>query len=347
MDDLKSMEGFPTTTAEGFNSSTDGLPSAPASLQALHELKHVLEYILTPSPPVILVGLAIVFLVPLVVHWAISRGTPYTSLPSILLAGPPGGGKTALLTLLERGTAGAAATHTSQTPAAVELTASTDAGAATFREAARDDAPGAHAKFLLVDTPGHGKLRAGALGVVHHPDPNPKTGNPPMLDGKGAPVDGATPDQLRGVVFVLDAAALGDDAGDGLADAAHYLYEVLLGLQRRAGAGKTSRAPGPVPVLVAANKADLFTALPAALVRGRLEAELGRIRGSRRKGLLDSGVGADDVGSEEQDDWLGAYGTDKFAFAQMREFDVEVDVLGGSVLEGDVDKWWKWIVERI
>ena len=31
----------------------------------------------------------------------------------------------------------------------------------------------------------------------------------------------------------------------------------------------------------------------------------------------------------------------------MREFDIEVDIVSGTVLEGKVDKWWEWISERI
>ncbi|KAI5853663.1 P-loop containing nucleoside triphosphate hydrolase protein [Durotheca rogersii] len=294
-------------------------------------LKQLLEYILTPSGEIFVVGALIVLIVPILVHFYVVHTTPYTSLPSILLAGPPGGGKTALLALLERGGDRPPATHTSQAPQSVELTVSADRGAATFREAARADAPGAHRKFLLVDTPGHGKLRRHAADHLAAAGP-----------------------ALRGVVFVVDAAALddGDESPDGsapggLADAAAYLYDLLLALQRRTAAGRTSKTPDAVHVLVAANKLDLFTALPAALVRARLEAELGHLRQTRSRGLLGSGVGADEVGAEEHDVWLGQYGSEKFAFGQMREFDVEVDVVGGSVLDGKVDKWWDWISERI
>ncbi|KAI1410073.1 P-loop containing nucleoside triphosphate hydrolase protein [Hypoxylon sp. FL1857] len=281
-------------------------------------LKQFLEYILTPSGEVFIVGILIVFVVPILVHLYIAQSTPYTTLPSILLVGPPGGGKTSLLTLLERGDS-ATATHTSQIPQSIELTTSNDHGATTFREAARIDAPGAHRKFLLVDTPGHGKLR-----------------------NQHAMTQIAS-STLRGIVYVLDAASL----DDSLADTAAYLYDVLLALQKRTGAGKTSKTPNEIHVLIAANKLDLFTALPASLVKSNLEGELGRIRQSRSKGLLDSGVGVDEVGSEEQDDWLGQYGSEKFSFGQMREFDIEVDVIGGSVLEGKVDKWWDWISKRI
>lgn len=278
------------------------------------------EYILTPSAPVFIVGALIVFLVPLLVHIFVTRSTPYTNLPSVLLVGPPGAGKTALLTLLERGDGGAAATHTSQVPHAVELTVSTDAGVPlSFVEAAREDAPGTHKKFLLVDTPGHGKLRNFSMADV------------------------AAREGLKAVVFVVDAAALDEN----LPATADYLYDVLLALQKRMGVGKTSRAPRAIPVLLAANKADLFTALPASLVKSNLEAELARVRSHRSKGLLDSGAGADDGENDENDAWLGEYGSEKFAFSQMREFDIEVDIVSGSVLESKVEKWWEWISERI
>lgn len=309
----------------------------------MEDLKNAIVYLFTPSTPVITVGLLIVFILPILVHLFITRSTPYTSLPFILLAGPAGGGKTSLLTLLERGDT-AAETHTSQTAHAIELTVSTDAGATTFREAAREDAPGSHKKFFLVDTPGHGKLRGAAMAHLDKNDGKNKNKAAGKMQGQlQQQQQFGDSTMLRGILYVLDAAAL----DDSLADAATYLYDILLALQRRAGSGSSSRPPNAVHVLVAANKLDLFTALPASLVRSNLEAELARIRRSRSKGLLDSGVGVDEIGSEEQDNWLGAYGSEKFTFAQMREFDIEVDVLGGSVLEGNVDKWWDWISTRI
>ncbi|CAI4217590.1 unnamed protein product [Parascedosporium putredinis] len=159
--------------------------------------------------------------------------------------------------------------------------------------------------------------------------------------------DAIAESKTKAVVFLVDAAALAEH--DALSAAASYLYDVLLLLQKRTAGIKTSKIPSAVPLLVAVNKLDLFTALPPALVKASLEAEISRIRVSKSKGLLDSGVGTDDIGSEETDDWLGSYGTEKFTFDQMREFNVYVDVEGGNVL-GDgpgVGKWWAWIADKV
>lgn len=84
----------------------------------------------------------------------------------------------------------------------------------------------------------------------------------------------------------MDAASLAEEAG--LTDAAEYLHDVLLALQKRHTGAKTSKGPKDVPVLIASNKLDLFTALPPHLVRLQLEKALSSIRKSRAKGLKDS-----------------------------------------------------------
>ena len=156
-----------------------------------------------------------------------------------------------------------------------------------------------------MDIPGHGKLRPDALGRVHG--------------------DAMKKERVKGVVFVVDSTEVGGAGG--------YLHDVLLAMQR---------APGRKRVLVAANKGDLFTAMPAEGVRRELEGEIGRVRESRSRGLLDSGGEEEDV-----DGWVGEYGSDKFEFGQMEEFGVEVDVVGGSVLDGRADAWWEWITDSV
>ncbi|KAM3505620.1 hypothetical protein MY10362_002832 [Beauveria mimosiformis] len=283
--------------------------------------EQIVAFLMTPSWPVVLLGLLVVLGAPVLLHVVLSSSVTYIVPPVVLLLGPSGSGKTALQTLYERGGSTPAATRTSQSSQSVELHASTDAAKkTTYRN--HDESDGTYTKFLLVDTPGHGKLRNAALGKLRRAD------------------------KLRAVVFVVDAAALGEH--DVLAATAQYLHDALLVLQKKATTTVRDRR-GAVPVLVAANKMDLFTALPAAMVRANLEAEISRIRASRSKGLLDSGVGADELGAEEQDGWLGEYGADKFSFAQMHEFGIDVDVLPGTVMaeEPDADKWWWWIAQRI
>jgi signal recognition particle receptor subunit beta len=157
------------------------------------------------------------------------------------------------------------------------------------------------------------------------------------------------PQNLKGLIFVVDAATL-SPGDEGLRQTADYLHDVLLLLQKRMAGNKALKALKEIPVLIAANKMDLFTALPAALVKNTLEGEITKVRVSRSKGLLDSGIGIDEGADDEKDDWLGEMGSTDFKFAQMGEFDVSVEVIGGNVTGSEgptVDKWWNWIAERL
>ena len=177
-------------------------------------------------------------------------------------------------------------------------------------------------KYYLIDTPGHGKLRtSSALSYLSDPS-------------------------LRGVIFVVDSASL--DSGDAwiARDTAAYLHDVLLGLQRRKTGKGGSKAKGDVKVLVAANKQDLFTALPQGAVRQRLELEIERVRESRRRGLVT--VGEEEDAEVEGEDVLGGDGEEKFSFEILeQEFGIQVDVLGGAVKGEEagkgVRKWEEWI----
>ncbi|KAL2890384.1 Signal recognition particle receptor subunit beta [Ceratocystis lukuohia] len=311
----------------------EALQHIQEGIEALKEYsREAITWSLTPSYELFVVASFIVILIPLVLHYIVVKATPYTTLPSIVLAGPCNAGKTALLTLFENNKA-AAETHTSLLSTSVEFTASTKASARDDH-LQKNDVSGQHTKFLIVDTPGHPKLRA--IAGDQMTSLNPK---------KAADADSV----VKGIVFMVDASALSEP--EILGPTAEYLYEILMLLQRRAASSKSSRPPPAVPVLIAANKMDLFTASPAAMVKAQLEMELSRIRSSRSKGLLDSGADSMDVNADDQDSWLGAYGTsnEKFTFSQMLEFDIDIDVIGGNVV-GDgpgVNKWWSWMVERI
>lgn len=103
-------------------------------------------------------------------------------------------------------------------------------------------------------------------------------------------------------------------------------------------------------VLIAANKLDLFTALPASLVKKNLQAEITKIRATRAKGLLDSAVSME--GEDDEKEWLGEGGEGSFDFQQMEESGVEVDIVGGNVTgkgeeKAHVDEWWSWIAQQM
>ncbi|KAH8671991.1 signal recognition particle receptor beta subunit-domain-containing protein [Tricladium varicosporioides] len=281
--------------------------------------------LMTPSPFALIIAVLLALTIPIFLHSVVFKASGLTQLPSILLIGPSGSGKTSLLTLFERGT-NPAQTHTSQSPISVEchLPVGTTANSDKYRST-NDPANLIHKKFLLIDTPGHGKLRHHALDNLTNPQ------------------------NLKGIIFLVDAATL--SAGDeGLRSTADYLHDVLLMLQKRMESkNKAAKRLKEIPMLIAANKMDLFTALPAALIKSSLETEISRVRTSRSKGLLDSGIGMEDD-SEEKDDWLGEVGSKDFKFNQMEEFDILVEVSGGNVSGGDgpmVERWWKWIAERL
>jgi signal recognition particle receptor subunit beta len=190
-------------------------------------------------------------------------------------------------------------------------------------------------KYQIKDTPGHGKLR--------------DTQAISQLQSMLYPKKGRS--NLRGIIFVLDAALMSDSA-EALRDAASYLHQVLLILQKRAlGKGTSSRkVAAEVSVLVAVNKQDLFTALPPGSVRDRLEAEIERIRKSKGKGILDADVSSGT--NSEEEEMLGgddSYGVFSFKLLE-EEVGIKVDVVGGAVkgdneadAEAGIRKWEEWI----
>ena len=129
-------------------------------------------------------------------------------------------------------------------------------------------------------------------------------------------------------------------------DTAAYLHDVLLALQRRKTGKGGSKAKGEIRVLVAANKQDLFTALPQGTVRERLEGEIERVRGSRRRGLVT--VGEEEGAEVESDDVLAGDGEESFSFEILQqEFAIQIDVLGGATKGEEagkgVQRWEEWI----
>ena len=162
--------------------------------------------------------------------------------------------------------------------------------------------------------------------------------------------------ELAGVIFVIDAASADISSSSTSAsidgshrdgakkkgnssfnDAASYLHDSLLILQKKEN----------IPVLIAANKSDLFTAVPVSAAKAALEREITAVRRTRTSGLLDSAVGADDAVNE---DWLGDENDGDFTFEQLRNVDVPVEVLAGNVVGSDgpgINDWWNWIAAQM
>ncbi|KAF2125046.1 P-loop containing nucleoside triphosphate hydrolase protein [Dothidotthia symphoricarpi CBS 119687] len=281
---------------------------------------------LSPNLSTIFISLLVAIVLPILLHTFLYRKVTPTNLPTFLLVGPSGSGKTAFTTLTERNTV--TQTHTSTAPLTVEaLLPSPHVPASSHYRSAGDPAYERSRRFLLLDTPGHGKLRHFATAQL------------------------ANPAHVKGIIFVVDAAAIAEEAG--LNEAASYLHDVLLSLQKRYTESKTSKGPKEIPVLVAANKMDLFTALPASLVKVQLEKAISEVRNSRAKALRDAGAalsgGEDEV--DEEKEWLGEGGEGAFEFEQMREIGTNVGVLGGNVVSGkeggDVNAWWAWVGEQL
>jgi len=107
---------------------------------------------------------------------------------------------------------------------------------------------------------------------------------------------------LRGIIFLLDAAAASEEAGlaerpstsrpaAGAAEALHGRQDV--------------QEPEEMPVLVAANKLDLFTALPPNSSGSRWRRRSRMCGGQRRRAEgLGRRIGEED-GVEDERDWLG------------------------------------------
>ncbi|OJJ50457.1 hypothetical protein ASPZODRAFT_173502 [Penicilliopsis zonata CBS 506.65] len=290
----------------------------------------VLTNLLDGNPIAIAVAIVIAFGLPVLLHMIFFRAAASPPLRNFLLLGPSGGGKTALFSLLESKSSRIPKpeplTHTSQTSTltTVALPATVTAASNRYRsvnDSSLLDISKNPVRYRVRDTPGHGKLRE-SQGLSQLRE---------MTQSKEAR------ERLRAVVFMVDAAALSEE--EALRDTATYLHDVLFVLQKRAlDKGKSAaKVAAEVPVLVAANKQDLFTALPAGSVREKLEAEIERVRKFRSKGLMDASAGSGETGGE--DEILGNdEGQEKFTFKLLE------DEVGSNAERGSgVRKWEEWI----
>ncbi|GAB7362977.1 hypothetical protein MBLNU230_g3272t1 [Neophaeotheca triangularis] len=309
-------------------------PSPPPS----YDWQQLATTLLSPTPTIIALTLVTALTLPILFHLYLYHTAPSqtgSNLPTILLAGPSNSGKTTLLTLLATGSP--SETHTSQTPqsALCKLPQTLRSKADRYRSE-NDTSARERPQFLLLDTPGHGKLRHHAFAALADPASSKQP-------------EPAAVRNLRGLVFVADSAACATQAG--LTATAEYLHHLLLRLQKRHTRHPGSKPPAPVPVLVAAGKQDVFTALPAGLVGRRLEEEVGRVRESRSRGVVGVEGEGEAGAAEDEAEWLGEFGEGRaFEFRELEQFGVEVRVVGGSGRgEGEsgvgVQGWWDWIAE--
>ncbi|KAJ5660254.1 hypothetical protein N7507_006705 [Penicillium longicatenatum] len=290
----------------------------------------------------IAIAIAVLFTfgVPVLLHILFFQAVASPPSSNFLLLGPSGSGKTAFTTLLEAKSSPASkkshSTHTSQSSTFVSVTLPPAVPTASNRyrsvnDPSLKDAARNPIRYQVKDTPGHGKLRASqGIAALHS-----------MAGSKDLKT------KIRGVLFMVDTAALVDEAT--LRDTATYLHDVLLVLQKRELKKSSTKRSMEIPVLVAANKQDLFTALPPGSVREKLEAEIDRIRKSKTRGLMDASA---DTGLDTEEEVLGnddAQGVFSFKLLE-NETGVKVEVVGGAV-KGDseeeygsgVRRWEEWI----
>ncbi|KAI5781218.1 signal recognition particle receptor beta subunit-domain-containing protein [Geopyxis carbonaria] len=251
---------------------------------------------LNPSPVLAITIALCIFSLPLVLHFFIFRSDSRTHLPIYLLLGPAGTGKTAIMTSFAS-PGSLPETRTSQAPLSLPASIPATLSASSKFRSTSDTSLSSHLPFLLQDSPGHGKLRPLALDLLTTPD-------------------------IRGLIFVCDA-----NSAD-FRDTAEFLYSALLTVQRLQE--KRERAGKEFRVLVACNKSDLFTALPATKVRALLEGEMGKVADARSRGIV--GVGKEE---EEGEEVLGGSG-EGFKFDELEEAGVVVEFVGGCVKD---DGW--------
>ena len=257
-----------------------------------------LTRLLSGDPLVILVAVLITFSLPVLMHVYFYTASETASLtPTFLLLGPSGAGKTSLLSLLQSASAedppSLSPTRVSQISSrstTLTLPASIPLGSNKYRSE-NDDYSFVATRYNLRDTPGHGKLRL-SQGLRYLSDPS-----------------------LRGLIYMVDAASFEGADNTNARDTATYLHDVLLRLQKRGRVkqGK-KKLRNDIPVLVAANKQDLFTALPPGAVRERLETDIERVRRSKSRGLVT--VGTDET--EDPEESLGGDGEERFTFKMLK-----------------------------
>lgn len=134
--------------------------------------------------------------------------------------------------------------------------------------------------------------------------------------------------KVYGIIFLIDSSI----DPKKLSKSAHFLYEILLVSERR---------PGGIDILIGCNKSDLFSSRQSTKIKEILEQEIDAIRKLNASTI--SKVDSDINGVEEEFSDLGQSISSTFKFDQLEG---SIDVISGSVLKKNIEKWECWIDER-
>ncbi|EWC47028.1 hypothetical protein DRE_03790 [Drechslerella stenobrocha 248] len=268
------------------------------------------------SLPILILSLLAVVLIPVILARTLSSRSQSGPSSSFLIAGPRDSGKTSFCLYLQEKSL--VATQTSTVSATVKLPTSVlEQSSSEDGETSLPEETGSHS-FHVKDTPGHPKLRSQALTSIN-------------LSTKSC----------IGIIYMLDSAVLSSQPR--FTDTVEYLYELLLVIQKQYASLSDSSTgpPDPTKLLIACNKNDLFTALPSAKISSLLQTELGRMKETKRKGLLNAGAGEDD--DEDLDRVLGDDNSNQVTWDGLREVGIEVSVQSGSIKRRALDGWKGWM----
>ncbi|CAO3669533.1 unnamed protein product [Umbelopsis ramanniana] len=127
----------------------------------------------------------------------------------------------------------------------------------------------------------------------------------------------------RGIIFVVDSTTVGRSART----TAEYLYDVL---------ANQHTTKSRIPIIIACNKTDLFTALPTSKIQTLLEAEINRLRATRS-----AAVEQQESSGDATAEYLGYEGQD-FKFEHLEN---DVTLIGCSVENGELNSITEWIAD--
>ncbi|CCH43118.1 Translation initiation factor IF-2 [Wickerhamomyces ciferrii] len=132
--------------------------------------------------------------------------------------------------------------------------------------------------------------------------------------------------KVHGLIYLIDSSIDPKKINEN----AKFLYDIL---------SITERRPGGIDILIGCNKSDLFSARQPLKIRELLEKEIDSLRKLNVSNI--SKIDNNDMEEEFND--LGQSIEMEFKFEKLEG---NFDVINGSVLKNQIDKWECWIDER-